>query len=67
MATSTNQELEQLKQQLKVKLNEAKDIYDKLKEAGVEELSDDILDAVTGGRDGDMIYVTNSYCDWKFR
>ena len=49
MAKLTEQEIEQLQQQLKEKLNEAKDIYDKLMEAGAVELPDDILDVVAGG------------------
>ena len=49
MATSKNQEIEQLKQQLNEKVGEFRDIYNKVLEKGGEELSDDILDAVTGG------------------
>ena len=49
MATLTNQEIEQLKQQLKEKQEEAKEIYDKLVEAGVVPIADDFLDTVAGG------------------
>ena len=49
MATLSNQEIEQLQQQLKEKSEEIKVIYNKLVEAGVVPLSDDILDIVGGG------------------
>jgi len=49
MATLTNEEIEQLKQQLKEKQEEVKAIYDKLIEAGVVEVPDDLLDGVAGG------------------
>lgn len=52
MATSKNQEIEQLKQQLNEKVGEFRDIYNKVLEKGGEELSDDILDVVTGGNIG---------------
>ena len=50
MATLTNQEIERLKQQLKEKQEEIRVIYDKLVEAGVVPVPDDILDNVAGGR-----------------
>ena len=50
MATLTNQEIERLKQQLKEKQEEIRVIYDKLVEAGVVPVPDDILDSVAGGR-----------------
>ena len=49
MATLSNQEIEQLQQQLKEKSEEIKVIYNKLVEAGAVPLSDDILDIVGGG------------------
>ena len=49
MATLTEQEIEQLQQQLKEKTKEVKEIYDKLVEAGVMEMPDDALDQVAGG------------------
>ena len=49
MATLSNQEIEQLQQQLKEKKEEIKVIYNKLVEAGAVPLSDDILDVVGGG------------------
>ncbi len=49
MATLTNQEIERLKQQLKEKQEEIRVIYDKLVEAGVVPVPDDILDSVAGG------------------
>jgi hypothetical protein len=49
MATPTEQEIEQLQQQLKEKTKEVKEIYDKLVEAGVMEMPDDALDQVAGG------------------
>jgi len=49
MAKLTNQEIEQLKQQLKEKQEEIKVIYDQLIEAGVVEVPDDFLDGVAGG------------------
>ena len=49
MATSTKQEVEQLKQQLNEKVGEFRDIYNKVVERGGEELPEDILDTVTGG------------------
>ena len=52
MATLTNQEIERLKQQLKEKQEEIRVIYDKLVEAGIVPVPDDILDNVAGGRCG---------------
>ena len=49
MAISTNQELEQLKQQLEEKGEEIRAIYDKLMEAGVEDPLYNILGEVSGG------------------
>jgi len=49
MATLTNEQIEQLKQQLKEKQEEVKAIYDKLVEAGAIELSEDELDQAAGG------------------
>ena len=49
MATLSNEEIEQLQQQLKEKQEEVKEIYDKLVEAGVVPLPDDFLDGVAGG------------------
>ena len=49
MATLTNEQIEQLKQQLKEKTEEIKVIYDKLIEAGAVEVPDDFLDGVAGG------------------
>ena len=52
MATLTNEEIEQLKQQLKEKTEEVRAIYDKLVEAGAVEIPDDYLDQVAGGFGG---------------
>ncbi len=49
MATLTEQEIEQLQQQLKEKTKEVKEIYDKLVEAGAVPIADDFLDEVAGG------------------
>lgn len=49
MSTLTNEQIEQLKQQLKEKTEEIKVIYDKLIEAGAVEVPDDFLDGVAGG------------------
>ena len=49
MATLTDQEIEQLKEQLAQKTQEIKGIYNKLMEAGVIPFSDDFLDTVSGG------------------
>ena len=49
MTTLSNEQIEQLKQQLKEKQEEVKAIYDKLIEAGVVPLPDDFLDNVAGG------------------
>ena len=46
---SSNEEIEQLKLQLKEKMDEYRAIYNKLVEKGETELPEDILDAVTGG------------------
>ena len=51
MAKLTNEEIEQLKQELKEKIEEIKVIYNKLMEVGDVPLSDDILDTIAGGRD----------------
>ena len=52
MATLTEQEIEQLQQQLKEKTKEVKEIYDKLVEAGAVPIADDFLDTVAGGLGG---------------
>jgi len=49
MATLTDQEIEQLKEQLAQKTQEIKGIHNKLMEAGVIPFSDDFLDTVSGG------------------
>ncbi|MBO4802354.1 MAG: hypothetical protein J5545_10920 [Bacteroidaceae bacterium] len=49
MATLSNEQIEQLKQQLKEKQEEIREIYDKLVEAGAVEMPDDFLDSVAGG------------------
>ena len=49
MANLSNEEIEQLQQQLKEKTEEIRVIYDKLVEAGAVELPDDFLDGVAGG------------------
>ncbi|MBO4455065.1 MAG: hypothetical protein J5695_05810 [Bacteroidales bacterium] len=49
MATLTNEEIQELQQQLKEKKDEINAIYDKLAEAGVVTLPDDYLDTVAGG------------------
>ena len=53
MAKLTNEEIEQLKQELKEKTEEIKAINDKLVEAGEAPLPDDFLDTIVGGRDRD--------------
>ncbi|WP_294746105.1 hypothetical protein [uncultured Prevotella sp.] len=54
MATMTQEQIEQKKQQLAEKMKEVKALYDELKEAGAitpgKELSDDELDEIAGGR-----------------
>lgn len=45
----TNEEIEQLQQQLKQKTEEIKEIYNKLVEAGAVPIPDDLLDDVAGG------------------
>lgn len=49
MSNLSNEEIEQLQQQLKEKTEEIRVIYDKLVEAGAVELPDDFLDGVAGG------------------
>ena len=49
MATMTNEEIEQLQMQLKKKVEEVKEIYGKLVEAGAVPVPDDFLDEVVGG------------------
>lgn len=51
MATLTNEQIEQKKQQLKQLAEEVKKLHDELVEAGAIELSDDDLDKATGGGD----------------
>lgn len=46
MASLTNQEIEQLQQQLKKKQEEIKELYTKLLEAGVGEIPDDFFDGM---------------------
>ena len=60
MATLTNEEIEQLKQQLDEKKKEIDVIYDKLVEAGVVPLPDDFLDEVAGGLGPTAAYLTQS-------
>lgn len=50
MASLTNQEIEQLKQELEKKQQEIKEIYNKLVEAGAWPIDEDDLDIVGGGR-----------------
>ena len=45
----TEQEIEQLWQQIKEKVQEARDIYNQLMDAGAFPLDDDELDQVSGG------------------
>ena len=52
MAAMTHEQIEQLQQQLKEKQEEIREIYDKLAEAGVMAMPDDLLDNVTGGVTG---------------
>ena len=49
MATLTNEQIEQKKQQLKELAEEVKQLHDELVEAGAIELSDDDLDQAAGG------------------
>ena len=49
MATLTKEQIEQLQQELKQKIEEIKVINGKLLDAGVIPMSDDYLDEVTGG------------------
>ena len=49
MENLTNEQIEQLLQQLKEKTEEVKAIYNQLVEAGVSPLPDDILDDISGG------------------
>ena len=49
MATLTNEQIEQKKQQLQQLTEQAKALYDELVEAGAIELSDDDLDKAAGG------------------
>ena len=51
MATMTNEQIEQKKQQLKQLAEEVKAITQKLAEAGAIELSEDDLDKAAGGVD----------------
>ncbi|MBO4802356.1 MAG: hypothetical protein J5545_10930 [Bacteroidaceae bacterium] len=46
MATLSNKEIAQLQQELKEKVKKLLEIYDKLAQAGVMEMPDDILDAI---------------------
>ena len=46
---SSNEEIEQLKQQLKEKMDEYRAIYNELVEKGEVELPEEILDTVAGG------------------
>ena len=48
-AELTNEEIEQLQQQLKQKTEEIKGIYNKLVEAGAVPIPDDFLENVAGG------------------
>ena len=61
MATLTNQEIEQLKQQFKEKQEEVRELYDKLIEAGAWPLDDDELDGVAGGVRGGNTNVNPPY------
>ena len=57
MATMTQAQIEQKKQQLAEKMKEMKAIYNELAEAGAIEISDDDLENVAGGAN----------FDWWFR
>ncbi|MBO4802353.1 MAG: hypothetical protein J5545_10915 [Bacteroidaceae bacterium] len=47
----SQEEIEELKKQLKAKMEEYKTIYDQLLEVGGTELPEDVLDVVSGGSD----------------
>ena len=53
MATMTQAQIEQKKQQLAEKKKEMKALYDELAEAGAIEISDDDLENVAGGANFD--------------
>ena len=56
MASLTNQEIKQLQRQYEQKLNEVKELRDKLVEAGAYPIDDDALDVIAGGiRSGRVI------------
>ncbi|MBO4802491.1 MAG: hypothetical protein J5545_11625 [Bacteroidaceae bacterium] len=50
----SQEEIEELKKQLKAKMEEYKTIYDQLLEVGETELPEDVLDVVSGGRNPDQ-------------
>ena len=52
----SQEEIEELKKQLKAKMEEYKTIYDQLLEVGETELPEDVLDVVSGGAAPGMAY-----------
>ncbi|MBO4802355.1 MAG: hypothetical protein J5545_10925 [Bacteroidaceae bacterium] len=56
MATLTNEEINQFKEQLKETKAEVREAYDKLTEAGIVPLPDDFLGEVAGG----VLYPTHT-------
>ena len=65
MATLTNEEIEQKKQQLKQLSEEMKKIINELTEAGVYELSEDDLDEVSGGIVMPDAYICQQQCSHR--
>ena len=52
----SQEEIEELKKQLKAKMEEYKTIYDQLLDVGGTELPEDVLDVVSGGAAPGMAY-----------
>ena len=63
MATLTNEQIEQKKQQLKQLAGEAKQLKDELVEAGALPLDEDDLDQAAGGLPG-LFFPLSYYGSW---
>ena len=62
MAISSNEPIEQKREQLIETAEESKVLYKELTDDGTIELSDDELDQATGG-DGEWLFLGHSYDD----
>ena len=66
-AKLTEEEVDQLKEQLDEKMGEFRTIYHDLVEAGGSELPEDILESVSGGLRPKAITTPDMYGTWQYK